>query len=162
MSKLDDLQENLQTMLIRAVEKGRDMVVDTLKKRIKSGRDEHGGLYGRYSGWHEGRRRKAGLQTAFKDYHYSGTMFEHFEEVARSSSDTSARIDISFTGSPYRRDDQKPYHAGEPSTNVELMKLLVKQNKGKKIIQLSDAEKSKIIEAIKQQFEGDVEHISIT
>lgn len=162
MSKIEDLQDDLPAMLIRAVEKGRDMVIETLKKRIKSGKNEDGGLYGDYSRSHKSRRKKEGLQTAYKDFHYSGTLFNHFEEVNRSSSANSAKIDISFSGSPYRRDDQKPYHAGEPSTNVELMKLLVKQNKGKKIIELSDTERSKIIQAVKDKFKGDVEYISIT
>ncbi len=155
MSKLDDLQENLQTILIRAVEKGRDMVVDTLKKRIKSGRDEHGGLYGRYSASQARRRRKENLQTEYKDYHYSGSMFDNFDEVNRVSSENHARIDISFKGASKRRSDQKP------ASNLDVAKWVTEQQ-GKKIIQLSDAEKSKIIEAIKQQFEGDVEHISIT
>lgn len=161
VKKIDDLQDNMQNILIQAVEKGRDKVIELLRARIRKGRDENNSLFGSYSESHKSRRRKESLQTSYKDFHFSGTMFDHFEEVKRTSTIDSATIDISFTGKPYRRSDQKSHHKKEPRTNADLA-LLLNEQTGKKIIALTPAEKQKIIDAIREQIKDDIYHITVS
>ena len=161
MSKIEKLQENMGTILAKAVEKGRDMVISTLRKRIKTGRDEQDASFGLYSPSHRSRRRKEGLQTSYKDFHYTGTMFDNFDEINREVTDRSAVIQISFKGAPHRRDDQKPHHKWEPKTNLDLAKLITKQQ-GKKIIGLSQSEKNDLITALRDAFKAAIENITIS
>ena len=161
MAKIEELQDSMGRILEKAVEKGRDMVIKTLRKRIKSGRDDQGSSFGLYSRSHKSRRKKEGLQTAYKDFHYTGTMFDNFDEINREVTDRSAVIQISFKGAPHRRDDQKPHHKWEPKTNLDLAKLITKQQ-GKKIIGLSQSEKNDIIKAVSDAFKGEIENITIS
>lgn len=155
MSKIEKLQENMGTILAKAVEKGRDMVISTLRKRIKSGRDEQGASFGLYSRSHRSRRKKEGLQTAYKDFHYTGTMFDNFDEINREVTDRSAVIQISFKGQSKRREGQNP------ASNLQVAKWVTEQE-GKKIIGLSQSEKNDIINAVREAFKGEIENITIS
>ena len=155
MSKIEKLQENMGTILAKAVEKGRDMVISTLRKRIKTGRDEQDASFGLYSPSHRSRRRKEGLQTAYKDFHYTGTMFDNFDEINREVTDSSAVIQISFKGESKRRPDQKA------ASNLQVAKWVTEQQ-GKKIIGLSQSEKNDIIKAVLDAFKGEIENITIS
>ena len=155
MSKIEKLQENMGAILAKAVEKGRDMVISTLRKRIKTGRDEQDASFGLYSPSHRSRRRKEGLQTSYKDFHYTGTMFDNFDEINREVTDSSAVIQISFKGESKRRPDQKA------ASNLQVAKWVTEQQ-GKKIIGLSQAEKNDIIKAVSDALKGEIENITIS
>lgn len=155
MAKIEELQDSMGHILEKAVEKGRDMVIKTLRKRIKAGRDDQGSSFGLYSRSHKSRRKKEGLQTAYKDFHYTGTMFDNFDEINREVTDRSAVIQISFKGQSKRRPDQKA------ASNLQVAKWVTEQQ-GKKIIGLSQSEKNDIINAVREAFKGEIENITIS
>lgn len=155
MAKIEELQDSMGRILEKAVEKGRDMVIKTLRKRIKAGRDDQGSSFGLYSRSHKSRRKKEGLQTAYKDFHYTGTMFDNFDEINREVTDRSAVIQISFKGQSKRRPDQKA------ASNLQVAKWVTEQQ-GKKIIGLSQSEKNDIINAVREAFKGEIENITIS
>lgn len=139
---------------MQAVELAAMDAVFIVKNRVKRGKafdDNDFSLYGKS---HTKRRRDRGLQTAVKDLHFSGTMFENLRETSRSSTASTARITVSFAGQANRRDDQRG------ATNQQVAEWLSDQE-GKNIIGLSDKEKKQIADRLAVHLGDVIQNIQI-
>ena len=154
-NKIDQIQNSLKRILTEAVERGRDKAVELVKKRVKSGKDHNDQTFSDYGRSQRRRREKEGLQTTYKDFHYSNTMFDNFNEVSRAITQDSATISISFVGAANRRPDQKP------ASNKQVAEWLTEQE-DKPIVGVSAKEKTEIEEAIKRGVIDEIGKITIT
>lgn len=154
-SKIDEVQNSLKTILTQAVERGRDKAIELVKKRVKTGKDQNEQAFSDYGKSQKRRREKEGLQTGYKDLHYSGTMFDNFTEVSRTITQFDATISISFAGPANRRPDQKP------ASNKQVAEWLTTQE-NKKIVGVSLKEKKEIEEAIKKGVIDEIGKVTIT
>jgi hypothetical protein len=139
----------------KAVEAGAKKAKELLVSRFKGqGKKYSGGDLSLYSSSHKSRRNKAGLQTTFKDLHYTGTMFDNFTEVDKTIDANSVTITLSFAGDASRRPDQKA------ATNLQVAQWL-SEKENTNIAKLSENE----IQAVKQymisQFGDDISNITI-
>ncbi len=128
---------------VRRIEAARDEVIDAVKKGYGEGKSGDENL-SPYSKTHHRRRSKAGKSTSPKDFKWSGTMLESIKEISRHVGQDFIELTISFDGTPYRRDDQKAYHKGEPSTTMEQAYLLQKQQRINKVLALSNNDRERI------------------
>lgn len=154
-NKLDKVTKSLQSILTEAVERGRDKAVELVKKRVKSGKDHNEQPFSDYGRSQRSRRKKEGLQTGYKDFHYTGTMFENFSEISRTVSQTNTTIVVSFIGDSKRRADQKA------ASNAQVAQWITDQE-GKSVVGVSDKEKREIEEAIKKGVIEEIGKITIT
>ena len=154
-NKLNEIEENLDSILVQAVEIGRDKLIEVIKSRVKKGRDQDNTSFSPYSYGHKRRRDKAGLQTQVKDLHYSDTMFDNFVEVDRSVSSIRAEIKVSFRGQANRREDQRA------ATNRQVAQWLTEQE-GKPIVGVSRQEIAIISDAMRRGITDEIGKIEIT
>lgn len=154
MEIFDKIQAEMHETLQRAVEKGRDMAIDIVRSRVKTGTTHRDGSFSPYSQRHKIRRQGEGLQTSRKDFHYSGTMFSNFEEVDRSVTTEGVSITVSFKGAHKRRNDQRA------ASNKDVARWL-SDYEGESIIKLSDQEKDKIKKAMADEFKIAISNITI-
>jgi hypothetical protein len=140
-NKITRLLDNYEQILVQAVERGRDKLIELRKERVKTGQDENGGTYGTYQRSQERRRNKENLQTEKKDFGFYGTLFDNFKEIARTISPQKAEIQISFEGQHKRRKDQTA------ASNLDVAQWLTEQT-GRKIIGISKKEEEQIKEAV--------------
>jgi hypothetical protein len=156
---MDEIFEKYKSSFIpiveKAVEAGAMKAKELLVARFKSqGKKHSGGDLSPYSKSHGSRRNKAGLQTTFKDLHYSGTMFDNFSEVDKTINENSVTITLSFVGDAHRRPDQKA------ATNIQVAAWLGEQE-NTNIAKLSENEKLAVKQDMIRQFGDDISNITI-
>lgn len=141
----DVIKTSIRQALIKAVEEAKDDVINIVKNRTSKGKKESGQSFSPYSTRHKYRRKKEGLQTGTKDFRYSGSLFDSFQEIKRVETDEKIEIVIGFKGQSKRRSDQ------QSASNADVSVWLSDQENGS-IIKLSDSERSKIIDKITEKF----------
>lgn len=118
-------------------------VIKAITDRAKKGQ----GASGDYSDYQRSQRRrrdKKGLQTGYKDLHYSGTMFSSIQEVGREYKVIDgvaalATLEINFKGRAFRRADQK----GDNASNLDIA-TWTGEREDKKVLRLAPNDKKRI------------------
>jgi len=139
----------IELSMVKAVEAGIDYAVKAVQKRVKEGKSDDGTMFTNYKPSHKSRRKRAGLQTSYKDLNYSGTMMKSIKEIGRVVNDFSVRITYSFTGSAHKRADQKS------RTNKQIAGYLGSYEK-KPILGLTKDEEKKVKQIVLEKMKQEI------
>jgi hypothetical protein len=131
----------------QALTEAKREVIKSITDRAKKGQSSEGD-YSDYRRSQRKRRSDAGLQTSYKDLHFSGTMFSSLQETSRvyqviDGVAALSMVEINFTGQAYRRADQQPHHKHEPVSNLDIA-TWTGEKENKQVLRLAPNEKKRI------------------
>ena len=122
MQRMDFFVNNInQVMMDRVAEYAEDTIPSMVAGRITSrGKSSTGGNFTGYSKDWAKKRRKHGLQTGFKDFRFSGEMWNSMKVLNKEMRSTEIVITLGMSGintEPYRSSYARP---GGPKANAEI------------------------------------------
>ncbi len=138
MDFLEAIRNEGRQKMLDNLEGAKKDVIEAYKKGLKEGKAGEDTLSG-YGRSQRYRRSKKGLQTARKDLQYSGTLLGSLKEVSRTQGDDFVEIELGFTGSAYRREDQSSLDNEALADHLSDQQL-----RGKPILKLSRQDTTRI------------------